>query len=104
MALDFSTWSPSFVPAIFNYLPCVSRRPLRVLTIIAGILMASHLKTTEDLFDNRGSPKTEARVAPAVQRAERIVGRIDNVFETARQDIHSKGIAPQFCVSLMDSS
>jgi len=30
----------------------------RVLAIIAGILVARHLKTTEDLFDNRGSPKT----------------------------------------------
>jgi hypothetical protein len=28
----------------------------RVLTIVAGILVARHLKTTEDLFDNRGSP------------------------------------------------
>jgi hypothetical protein len=39
----------------------------RVLGIIAGILVARHLKTTEDLFDNRSSPRTEAMVASAVQ-------------------------------------
>jgi hypothetical protein len=35
----------------------------RVLAIVAGILVAGHLKTTEDLFDNRVSPRTEAMVA-----------------------------------------
>lgn len=34
----------------------------RVLAIVAGILVARHLKTTEDLFD-RPSPRTEAMVA-----------------------------------------
>jgi hypothetical protein len=53
----------------------------RVLAIVAGILVARHLKTTEDLFDNRGSPRTEAMVAAAVQWAERIMRKIDNVFE-----------------------
>ena len=52
----------------------------RVLAIIAGILVASHLKTTEDLFDNRGSPKTEAMVAAVCQWAERIMRKIDNLF------------------------
>ena len=51
-----------------------------MLAIIAGILVASHLRTTEDLFDNRGSPKTEAMVAAAVQWADRIMRKIDNVF------------------------
>jgi hypothetical protein len=37
----------------------------RVLAIVAGILVARHLKTTEDLFDNRGSPRTESMVAAA---------------------------------------
>jgi hypothetical protein len=49
----------------------------RVLGIIAGILVARHLKTTEDLFDNRSSPRTEAMVASAVQWAERIMRKID---------------------------
>jgi len=51
----------------------------RVLAIIAGILVARHLKTTEDLFDNRGSPKTEAMVAAACTWAERIMKKIDNL-------------------------
>jgi len=56
----------------------------RVLAIVAGILVARHLKTTEDLFDNRGSPRTEAMVAAAVQWAERIMRKIDNVFPDGR--------------------
>jgi hypothetical protein len=32
--------------------------PKRVLVIVAGILVARHLKTTEDLFDARDSPDT----------------------------------------------
>jgi len=28
----------------------------RVLAIVAGILVARHLKTTEDLFDSKSSP------------------------------------------------
>lgn len=54
----------------------------RVLGIIAGILVARHLKTTEDLFDSRPSPRTESLVASAVQWAERIMRKVDNVFET----------------------
>ena len=54
----------------------------RVLAIVAGILVARHLKTTEDLFDNRPSPRTESIVAAAVQWAERIMRKIDNVFPT----------------------
>ena len=38
-----------------------------MLGIIAGILVARHLKTTQDLFDNRLSPRTESMVAAAVQ-------------------------------------
>jgi hypothetical protein len=55
----------------------------RVLAIVAGILVARHLKTTEDLFENRPSPRTEAMVAAAVQWAERIMRKIDNVFPGA---------------------
>jgi hypothetical protein len=29
----------------------------RVLAIVAGILVARHLKTTEDLFDSKSSPR-----------------------------------------------
>ncbi len=52
----------------------------RVLGIMASILVSRHLKTTEDLFDTRSSPRTEAIVAAAVQWADRIMRKIDNVF------------------------
>jgi hypothetical protein len=39
----------------------------RVLAIVAGILVARHLKTTDDLFDSKPSPRTESLVAEAVQ-------------------------------------
>jgi hypothetical protein len=52
----------------------------RVLGIIAGILVARHLKTTDDLFDNRSSPRTENMVAAAVQWAYRIMRRIDSLY------------------------
>ena len=42
--------------------------------------MARHLKTADDLFDSKPSPRTEALVAAAVQWAERIMKKIDNVF------------------------
>jgi hypothetical protein len=38
----------------------------RVLGIIAGILVARHLRTTEDLFDTKPSPRTESLVACAL--------------------------------------
>jgi len=56
----------------------------RVLAIVAGILVARHLKTTEDLFDNCSSPRTEAMVAAAVHWADRIMRKIDNVFDGAK--------------------
>jgi hypothetical protein len=58
----------------------------RVLGIIAGILVARHLRTTEDLFDSRPSPRTESLVASAVQWAERIMRRIDGVFANSADD------------------
>ncbi len=54
----------------------------RVLAIVAGILVARHLKTADDLFDSKPSPRTGSMVAPAVQWAERIMRKIDNVFGT----------------------
>jgi hypothetical protein len=49
----------------------------RVLPIVTGILVARHLKNTDDLFDSKSSPRTESR---AVQWAERIMRKIDGVF------------------------
>ena len=51
----------------------------RVLGVIAGILVARHLKTTDDLFDSKGSPRTESMVATAVQWAERIMRKVDSL-------------------------
>src|SRR5271169_5954139 len=55
----------------------------RVIGIIAEIPVARHLKNTDDLFDSKGSPRTEAMVAAAVQWAERILKKVDNVREHA---------------------
>jgi len=52
----------------------------RVLAIVAGILVARHLKTADDLFGGlQGSPRTDALIAAAVQWAERIMRKIDAV-------------------------
>jgi len=48
-----------------------------VLGIIAGILIARHLKNPEDLSETRPTPRTENLVASAVQWAERIMRKID---------------------------
>jgi len=50
----------------------------RVIGIIAGILVARHLKTTEDLFNSRDSPRSDSMVAAAVQWAERILRKVDS--------------------------
>jgi hypothetical protein len=52
----------------------------RVLGIIAGILVAPHLKNSEDINNTRPSPRSESLVASAVQWAEKIMRKIDNVW------------------------
>ena len=52
----------------------------RVLAIVAGILVARHLKTAEDLHEWRSTPRTESLVASAVNWAERIMRKIDDRF------------------------
>jgi hypothetical protein len=61
-------------------LPSMDEGRKRVLAIVTGILVARHLKTTEDLFDSKSSPRTESLVAAAVQWAERIMRKIDGVY------------------------
>jgi hypothetical protein len=56
----------------------------RVIGIIAGILVARHLKTAEDLFDSKSSPRTDGMVAAAVQWAERILRKVDNTCGASR--------------------
>ena len=46
----------------------------RVVAIIAGIIVARHLDTADDLFGGpQGSPRTDKMVAAAIQWAERIL-------------------------------
>ena len=57
-----------------------------MLAIVAGILVARHLKTAEDLGNSRPSPRTECVISSAVQWAERIMSRIDAVFGNLPDD------------------
>jgi hypothetical protein len=53
----------------------------RVLAIVAGIIVARHLDTADDLFGGpQGSPRTDKMVAAAIQWAERIMRKIDAAF------------------------
>ncbi len=52
----------------------------RVLSIVAGILVARHLKTSEDLLDSKPTPRTEYLIAASVQWANRIMRQIDNAY------------------------
>jgi hypothetical protein len=53
----------------------------RVLGIIAGILVARHLKSVEELTDTRESPRTSSMLSSAIMWAERILRKIDGKFE-----------------------
>jgi len=57
-----------------------------VLGIIAGILVARHLKTTEDLHDSRPSPRTESLVASAVRWAEQMEQIMNGTFANSADD------------------
>ncbi len=59
----------------------------RVLAIVAGIIVARHLDTADDLFGGpQGSPRTDKMVAAAIQWAERIMKKLDNVFGSEKQE------------------
>jgi hypothetical protein len=52
----------------------------RVISIIAGIIVARNLERADDLFGGpQGSPRTDKMIAAAVQWAERIMQKIDSV-------------------------
>jgi hypothetical protein len=58
----------------------------RVLAIVAGILVARHFKTPEDLFGTpSGSPRSDAMIAAAVQWAEKIMSKIDGAVGTTEK-------------------
>ncbi len=67
-------------------MPLMDEGRKRVIAIVAGILVATHLRPADELFDSKASPKTEAMVAAAVQWAERIMKMIDNVFGKGRRN------------------
>ena len=52
-----------------------------MLAIIAGILVARHLKSVEELNDTRESPRTSSMLSSAIIWAERILRKIDARFE-----------------------
>ena len=66
--------------------PSLTQPTLDMQLKATSILVARHLKTTEDLHDSRPSPRTEALVASAVQWAERILRRIDGTFANSADD------------------
>jgi len=58
----------------------------RVLAIVAGIIVARHLKTADDLFGGpEGSPRTDKMVAASIQWADMIMRKIDNAFSGLRE-------------------
>jgi hypothetical protein len=57
----------------------------RVVAIIAGIIVARHLDTADDLFGGlQGSPRTDRMVAAAIQWAGKILEKIDSVFTNSK--------------------
>ena len=56
----------------------------RVLAIVAGIIVARHLDTADDLFGGpQGSPRTDKMIAASIQWAQKILQKIDSVFSNA---------------------
>jgi len=54
----------------------------RVTAIIAGILVARHFKTPEDLFGTpqNDSPRSDKMIGASVQWTEKIMDKIDTQF------------------------
>jgi hypothetical protein len=57
----------------------------RVLGIIAGILVARHMKTMEDLFDSKHSPRIKSLVAAAVGQNASCARSIRSLGEPNRE-------------------
>jgi hypothetical protein len=68
----------------------------RVVAIVAGILVARHLKSTEDLFDNRGSPRTEAMLRLRFSGLSGSCGRLI-LFSGHTEDCAVSGHAAGVC-------
>lgn len=53
---------------------------------VLGIVVACHLKTTEDLHHSRPRPRPESLVASAAQWVERMMRRIDGTCTDSADD------------------
>jgi hypothetical protein len=76
-------WSSSLVANVLSSASGAAPAPgmTGATAIVAGILVARHLKTADDLFGGpQGSPRTDKLIAASIQWAERIMTRIDEVF------------------------
>jgi hypothetical protein len=51
-----------------------------MLGIRAAILASLHLQTADDLFGPQGGPRSDKLIAASVQRAEKIMQKIDATF------------------------
>lgn len=56
----------------------------RTIAIVAGVLMARHLLTVSDLYDDNDSHVTDRMIAASVQIAERIMQKIDVVYSAPK--------------------
>ena len=79
----------------YDTLSSVDEGRKRVLAIVAGSLMARHLKTTEDLFDNKPSPWTESLVGAAVRWAEKIMRKIETTRLSNEPQLSSRTKSPK---------
>jgi hypothetical protein len=56
----------------------------RVIGIMAAILASPQMRTADDLFGGpQGSPRSDKLIAASVQRAEKVMEKIDNVFRSS---------------------
>jgi len=63
------------------------------------VFVARHLKTANDLFDSKPSPRAESTVAAAVQWAERIRRKIDNVFGKKAEEDNPASMPAPACIA-----
>ncbi len=50
------------------------------MKVVAGVLVARHLKNPEDLHESLPSPRTASLIASAVKWTERIMRTIEGVY------------------------
>jgi hypothetical protein len=66
----------------------------RVLAIVARILVARHLKTAEDLFDNRPSPRGPRPWSPLLSNGvSGLCGRLTTYFQAEMENDSGASLA-----------